>query len=483
MPESGRTESAYDAIARLVSEHTGWLFGPTRRDDAESGIRRAMSKASVADPVDYLELLTSRADALDALIAELTVGETYVLRDSTQFDFIRRVVLPGLQAVRGPEHVLRVWSAGCASGEEAYSLAIALDQCGMLGRAQIVGTDISRPSLARAAAGTYGPWSLRGVSDQVLARYFQSVAGRQVVDGRIKNAVSFRYLNLAQDVYPALMSGIWNMDLVVCRNVLIYFDRQTVTDVAARLFESLAPGGWLVAGATDPSLSELAALETVVTREGVFYRRGPHGSRWGQAPEVLPGEPAPAAPPSSAPVPVTCEPDATTTDASVARSSDAIARARDALAAGNYDAALQYAHAAVGPAADEVAIKASASRDGSEAAVALAARATKSHPLSPELQFLYALLLLDVGRLDEATRALKRVIYLDSSLALAHFVLGTVLRCRGHDAARRSFETAAALAGARAPDEVIRLGDGERAGQLAAAARMQAAIVAQERGA
>lgn len=483
MRESGWTDWAYEAIARLVAERTGLVFAASRRDDAESGMRRAMSKAIVADAAQYLAQLAAGGDVLDALIAELTVGETYVLRDSTQFEFIKRVVLPDLGAARGPGHQLRVWSAGCASGEEAYSLAIVLDQCGMLGRARIVGSDISRPALARAGEGSYGPWSLRGVSDQVLRDYFRPAAGRKVVDERIKSAVSFRYVNLADDAYPSVASGIWGMDLIVCRNVLIYFDRQTVKRVAERLLDSLAPGGWLIAGASDPSLSDLAAFETVVTRDGVFYRRGPQGHRLFRSPEPPRWEvPTPPAP---APLPPPPEPardaDASPPLPAAARSSDALTLARDALAAGDYDAALDHARSAAGPAADEVAVKACANRDGSEAAIEMAATAARRHALSPELHFLHALLLVDVSRLDDAAQALRRVIYLDPSLAIAHFVLGTVLRRRrGHDAARRAFETAAALAGARAADECVPLGDGERAGALATAARMHAAIVAEE---
>lgn len=490
MSESGWTDRAYEAIAHLVGARTGLVFASNRRDDAEAGIRRAMSKAALSDVGQYLALLEQGAAALDALIAELTVGETYFLREAAHFEFIRREVLPDLLKRRGPAHVLRVWSAGCASGEEAYSLAIVLDEAGVLQRAQVLGSDISRPALARAQEASYGPWSLRGVDDGIVRRYFLHVGGRQVLDQRIKKAVSFHYLNLAQDVYPSLASGTWGMDVILCRNVLIYFDRETVKHVAERLFRSLAPGGWLIAGPSDPPLSELAPFETVVTRDGVFYRHGREGHREfrstaspGWEPTVIPPDgrwPKQDEPPPGPPEPPS-DVAAAAPSPAIASPPDSLALAREALATGDYERALGLSRDEPGPESAEIAVRACANLDGTEAALELVATATKRYALSSELHFLHAVLLLDVGRLDDAAQALRRVLYLDQSLAMAHFVLGTLLSRRGEVAgARRAYGTAAELAGARSPDEPVPLGDGERAGRLALAARTQAELLHEE---
>ncbi|MEW5847810.1 MAG: CheR family methyltransferase [Myxococcota bacterium] len=440
------------------------------------GIRRAMARAAIESIDEYLGVVSSRTEALDGLVAELTVGETYFFREPAQFGFIRDEVLPGLVQQRGPCHVLQVWSAGCASGEEPYSLAILLEGAGLLRRAHVIGTDISRPALARAAAASYSPWSLRGVEESLVRRYFRPCGVHHVLDGTVKESVTFRYLNLAQDPYPPVASGA-GLDLILCRNVLIYLDRQTVARIAARLFDALAPGGWLVAGPSDPPLSELAPFETVVTRHGVFYRRGEAGRRIFAPVHSLRLEPT--SPSAGGPLPTDPPSRATSSlGASGPRAAsgpvsrgDLVSPGRDAEVEGEHGVAAASLRP-TDPEAAELAVRACANHVSVQAAAKEAAKAIRCHALSPSLHFLHAVLLQELGRLDEAVEALRRALYLDRSLAIVHFVLGTVLARRGEiQAARREFRTAADLASARPPGELVPLGDGERAGRLAHAAR------------
>jgi chemotaxis protein methyltransferase CheR len=196
------------------------------------------------------------------------------LRQPERFEFIRRHVLPEIQRRCGPDHVVRAWSAGCASGEEAYSLAILFKQEGLGDRSTILATDISRLALQCASEAAYGVSSLRGMPEEVIRRYFHRRGYREVLDERIRSQVTFRYSNLAARECMDDCGPVQGMDLILCRNVLIYFDRESVRQVARRLFDSLAEGGWLIAGASDPPLAEDAPFETVVTDRGVVYRRG-----------------------------------------------------------------------------------------------------------------------------------------------------------------------------------------------------------------
>jgi chemotaxis protein methyltransferase CheR len=483
---SGWTDAGYEAVARLVGERTGLTFATNRRDDVEAGIRRAMARAEAADPGRYLALVEGGAVAFDELVDELTIGETYFLREPSQIAFLRREVLPEILRRRGPAHAPRVWSAGCSSGEEPYSLAILLEERGLAGLGRVLGSDISRPALARARAAVYGPWSLRGVTDDFVRRYFrQNASGRFELDARIKAMASFGYLNLATDAYPSLASGVWGMDLVVCRNVLIYFDRASVKQVAARLFASLAPGGWLVTGPSDPPLADDAPFETVVTSEGVFYRRGEAGRRTVERRVMRPPEARAVEEASLAaiqrPIAAAPEPSGRAEPSSAVDPSE-LSLARQALADGDYDRALALLEGETSPQAAELAVRARANRDGAEAGSTLAATLARQHALSPSLHFLHAALLLDLGRVDEAAQALRRVLYLDRTLAMAHFVLGTLLSRRGErDAARRAYERAAELAAGRPPGELLPLGDGEHAGELTRAARAEAARLVEGR--
>ncbi len=473
-------DSAFSAVVRLVGAHTGLAFDARRFDDAVAGIRRVMTRAKLLDVEQYLERLQAQPVALDDLVAELTVGETYFFRERDQLDFVRSEIMAEVLARRGPDHVLRAWSAGCASGEEPYSLAIIADQLGLGERVRIVGSDISRPALARARAGRYRPWSLRGLEPALVASYFRASGRTLALDERITRRVAFVQLNLAHAAYPSLEHAIWGLDLVLCRNVLIYLDRPTIARVAARLFEALAPGGWLITGPSDPLLFDHAPFEMVKTPAGLLHRRpmmtaavslrpaqpfalpsaaAPVVERAGAAATLAAAEPA-AAPPAEQP---RAEP-------------DPLARARAALAAGDYDGAMRLTAEIGNAAAATVALRARANRDGAARALEPAAESVRRYPLSAELHFLHAVLLLELGSLAEATASMRRAVYLDRTLAMAHFVLGTLLARQGDRAgAQRAYRNAAELARSLPADTLLSLGDGERASGLAAAADAQLA--------
>jgi chemotaxis protein methyltransferase CheR len=456
---------AYEDVIRLLGERTGLSFSAARHESAEQGIRRAMSRAGVNDPTDYGALVVRDARALDDLVVELTVGETYFFRDAEQFEFIRRTVVPDLWRRLGPGHTVRAWSCGCASGEEAYSLAIVLREEGLADRCYLLGTDISRAALARCYGATYGNWSLRGPGAAAAKPYLMKQGNGFVVTERIRRAVTFEYLNLARDVYPSFAGGTWGMDLILCRNVLIYFDAQTVRGVARGLFESLAPGGWLLTAASDPPLGGEAPFEVVVTDVGVFYRR----------PDVTVQPPAP----SPEPLALSTEYSGLGTQYSALPASPPPEeQAHDAYARGDYARAADLAASLTpGLPAALLHVRALANLETSRAERACAAAAER-HPLAAELHHLHAVLLLELGRDEEAARAARRVTYLDRTLAVGHFTLGAILVRRGDRAgARRCYRNARDLSAARPAEEPLALSDGMPAGRLAEAASAQLAAL------
>jgi chemotaxis protein methyltransferase CheR len=469
------THAAFESVAELLRERTGLRFAPDRSDAAEVGMRRAMARAKISDPDEYRQLLQADAAALDDLVAELAVGETYFFREPQQFAFIRTTVLADVRRRRGPEPHFRTWSAGCASGEEAYSLAIVLEEEGFGDRAHVHATDMSRAALARARRAVYGAWSLRGEGAETARRHLRPDGSRFVLDESIRRRVSFEYLNLALDVYPSFATGTWGMDLILCRNVLIYFDPAAVAGVARRLFASLAPGGWLLTASSDPPLSGHAPYETVVTDAGVFYRRA-------EAVAFAPPAVAPAPPPVPPPAPPKATrrtvPTGPPRPEPVTPAPDPRAEAREALARGEYArAAALTGYLTADPEACALHVRALANLDPDAARQACADAAAR-HPLAAELHYLEAVLLVDAGRDEEAARAARRVLYVDRTLAAAHFTLGSILRRLGRPAgARRAYRNARDLCAARPADEVVPLSDGEHAGRLAEAAAAQLVVL------
>jgi chemotaxis protein methyltransferase CheR len=339
-------------------------------------------------------------------------------------ELVRREVLPALRARRGSQPA-RVWSAGCATGEEAYSLAILLAEEGLDKDALVLGTDLSPAALEKARAASYSDWSMRGVSGQFLHDYFRHVRGKRALVDRIRNMVRFERLNLVAPQEYATV-GATGMDLILCRNVLMYFDEETAGRIAARLYACLADGGVLLTSGADLLLGEYAPFDIQVTRVGLIYRRRP---------ATAVALPWPLAAPAPAAAKVAPQPG-------------------PALERGAFDQVLTIANGM-----------------GAFEAEVLAQSALRRQPLDAPLHYLRAALLVTLARDEDAEREAERALYLDPSLAVAHFLLGTILRKRGaRPAALRAFRNVRDLCAARPADEAVPAGAGERVGALRSAA-------------
>ena len=464
---------ALDAVIAFLARRTGLVFPENRLRPLASAVDEAIARTRAGGPEDLVRVLESSAPALDDLVADLTIAESYFFRGVEQFDLLRRTVLPEVVRARGPEHRLRVLSAGCAGGEEPYSLAILLEEEGLARRSRVVGTDISRRSLARAALATYGEWSLRGSAEAFRARYFRASGGRWRLVERIRERVELGYLNLAEDLYPSHVTGIAGFDVIFCRNALIYFSADAVAGVAARLFATLAEGGWLFTGASDPPLGAHAPFETVTTPAGILYRRGPRA-----ASPFEPLEPERFRPPAEAislrgPTPAP-SPTPTPTPTPAPGPGPGPAPACVPAPAPSRAPAPRAGAPAPAPAPDaadretDVArVRGLADRGLIPEALEAATAAAGRFPLSAEVQYLHAVLLSEAGRDREAADSLRRALYADGGLAVAALALGLALRRLGDVAgARRALGTARRLLAGRPADEVVPLSDGERAGRL-----------------
>ena len=264
------TEPEFGTIAALLTAEFGVAFPPARRVFAEAAIRRAQGLAHERNLAGYLQRPSTEPPLLRALIGEVTVGETYFFRDAVQFDMLRTIALPHIAQRRGGG-ALRVWSAGCSTGEEAYSLAILLEECGLAAGAFILATDVSNTSIEVAQRGAYGPWSFRHDVEDRRDRCFVRTGKRWTIAAAHRR-VEFMVHNLMHPA-PASIIAAGGFDLIVCRNVLLYFDRKTVERAAHLLADALAPGGWLIMSPTDPPLPNELGLEPVLTPAGIAFRR------------------------------------------------------------------------------------------------------------------------------------------------------------------------------------------------------------------
>lgn len=473
MSVGASASSGTDQVLRLLASRSGLVFRGLRREEVELCIGRAMRQLGLDSPRVYAERLERGEVALDPLIEQITVGETYFFRDAGQLDFIRDRILPELRKTRGPEHTLRVWSAGCASGEEPYSLAILLEEEGLIERSRLLATDISNAALTRAREARYRSWSFRGCDSAFRDRYFHQSGPEYVLDQRLRRRVSFEALNLALDHYPSTLNGTFGMDLILLRNVLIYFDPEIVREVAGRMFESLSEGGWLIVGASDPLLAGQAPFETVVTEMGIFYqrRRGAESSvnpvpdRWLLAGAQRPVHPIPDdenAPLTGHRPPTTAPKEQRTVEETP------LERARRALECGEYPLVIELTRGLIEDAdAAALHLRALANMATPKEAEEAAAATAKRHPLSAEIHFIQASLLISGGRDQEAAVVLRRVLYLDNSLAIAHFLLGVILQRGGSMVeARRAYSSARRQSLGRPAEQAVPFGEGETYSRL-----------------
>lgn len=408
-------------IAATVTERTGLVFAPHRCASLEQAVRTVMREQALADLAEFQRRLSSGLLPWHALIDHITVGESYFFRDRPHFEFLCRRVLPELVERCGAAHRLRVWSAGCASGEEAYSLAITLEEEAALEGAFVLGSDLCQAALARARRARYRKWSMRETEPHLLRKYFRRSGDEFELCRRIVDAVVFEELNLASGAYPSPLSGAVAIDFILCRNVLIYLSPTAIGTVSRRLFQCLAPGGYLLTGPSDPLLND-AGFEISPISSGIAYRR-PVTARPAIR-LVQPAEPnstrllTAGADPQEGPCPASAVPERNQS------STDPVS-----------DPATPEPELLRG-------LRARCNAGVSDAVEAECLQARLRYPLCPELHYLHALTL--IGRSTaEAIAALRRALYLDPSLAIVHFSLGAVLSACGDRAgAARAYRNA-----------------------------------------
>jgi chemotaxis protein methyltransferase CheR len=336
---------------------------------------------------------------------------------------------------------------------------------------------------------------MRGVSEAIVSRYFERQGKQFLMQSDIRKEVEFRVLNLASPDYPSLSSGIEQMDVIFCRNVLIYFDLATIAKIAAQLIASLAPGGWLFLGASDPSIAEFVPCEVVLTGAGLAYR--PPGTTSG-ARSSLPDlsawadretmrfdstaldEPAVAEPIfeiSTAPEGIVVGPsDEQTTVHRITEADDSY---ETAYARADYEAAARLARESIdrgddGEDAWIALVRSIANRGDLKAASDACASALDHHRMSVELTHLHAVLLAEAGRYGDAAIAAKQALYLAPHYTIAHLALGDALSRTGDiPNARKAFRNAETQLQGLAPDMPVPGGDGAEAAQLLRIARFR----------
>ena len=269
------SEEQFRLLRDLIHGHCGIFF----RDDTKYLLERrlaprlqALGLATFAEYHRFLRYDPGRAAELDEALDVITTNETYFYREPLQLGAFSREILPDLARTLAPLRRLRILSAGCSTGEEPYTLAVLVRESGLFEGwdVEIVGADISRRCLDAARAGAYGEHAFRSAEAEHMRRWFRMRGGKWVVDDAVRRMVRFGRENLLE---PGALSSVRRVDVIFCRNVMIYFDLAARRRVLARFHEKLRDGGWLLLGHSESLLNLTADFEIVHLETDLVYRK------------------------------------------------------------------------------------------------------------------------------------------------------------------------------------------------------------------
>jgi chemotaxis protein methyltransferase CheR len=265
------TPQDYDYLRKLLKQRSGLVLSAEKQYLAESRllpVARKHKLNGLGELVRKLKVVGHSPLSVEVVEA-MTTNETFFFRDKAPFENFRDTVLPALMAARAREKRLRIWCTAAATGQEPYSLAMILDElsASLVGwRVDILATDISGEVLQKAKAGIYSQFEVqRGLPIAHLLKYFTQVGELWQIAPALRSMVQFRPINLLNDFTP-----LGTFDVVFCRNVLIYFDQETKTDVLDRLAGQVPSDGYLVLGAAETVVGLTDAYKPVPGRRGLY---------------------------------------------------------------------------------------------------------------------------------------------------------------------------------------------------------------------
>jgi len=395
---------------------------------------------------------------MERLIAGVTIGESYFFRDQNQITWLRDFWLPQIIAQRRKQgdKSLRIWSAGCSNGQELYTLAMLLaealpdlDEWNI----PLLGTDINADVLSTALCGQYSSWSFRATPDSVRDRYFSSQESSYTINEALRRIPYFTFLNLADDEYPSMLTQTNAMDLILCRNVFIYFDKAVVDRVMVKFAQCLLPGGVLMLGASDLIASGMDSLRLVQHENIFYYHNSGTGLRSDRIPEV-------AIQAKKAPLPVIrSKPIAIQHPVAVEQvQPETTATLYKMLHDGRWLDALNLVEIIIKQQGKTAALlqhkaKVMANLGELKTAKGLCDESVVLDPLDKHIYFLRAMVLLEMGDDNAVEVDLRKTIYLDAQFVEAHFQLGILLIRNAKAAAgKRALRNALKLAKSAPPE-------------------------------
>jgi chemotaxis protein methyltransferase CheR len=449
------------SLMQLINQRLGIVIHKHQVPELHKTILEACHKFNCT-PETYMQILSNcsfDSPVLMHLVSGITIGETYFFRDSHQMKLLQEILLPQIIAKKRKqgELSLRIWSAGCATGEEIYTVMMMIHE--MLSdrrrwTLQLIGTDINTVSLQKAMIGNYTQWSMRTIPAHYKHKFFTEEDNHYQISDDIRKDVSFSYLNLNDDYYPSIANGTNAQDLILCCNVLIYFDNFHIEQLMKKLSTSLVTGGYLILGASDPVVLEGTNLVSH-HHHGIYFSQATEAKK--TAPKLI-AEDKKLTPIKQAinkkihaaipPIKKTT----VTVDSSLISKLLNDSRWHDALDNINsYDIKELKSVFLLNAKATALANLGKLEQAAECCQDALVFDATNKHTY-----FINAVILLELNQLEEAEALLRKTLFLDHQFVEAHFQLGLLLlRNKKYEAGIKSLQNALDIAKNKNPTELV----------------------------
>ncbi len=403
-------------VADLIQRQLGLIYNGDKLSDLERRLNHVLKEI----PKEELDLTISRLlagefEQIPNLIPQLTIPETYFLRNIRLFKALKSNILPEIINRKKFSHQLNIWSAGCSSGEEPYSVSILLTE--LLGekidqwQINLIATDLNEKILQKARRAVYSEWSFRGVPPDFKARYFVPLHnGLYQLKNEIKKNVTFFQHNLIEGAYPPVAS-IRNFDIILCRNVLIYMSRSTVQNILEKFYRILDDDGYLITGPSEFPTLKNRKFSPVMLEGTIFYQKSTQRIRTQpplrkeSAKKRLLTRPKPK--PAVKPRPIIPK-EKSHFPLEIAKSDEKREKEKKT-------------------AADELSmIRKLADKGRLDEALELCERYVKRRPMDKNGHYLLGTVLMEKGDFPKAETAFRRTIYFDPNFVMAHFALANI---------------------------------------------------------
>ena len=469
---------SYLKIKQYINENTGIVYYRDKDKDLSHKIEKRMQALGIGNYDAYWDLLLdgkSGAKEFDQLVNTLTIGETYFFRDKAVFKGLSEYIIPQVVEKNRQTRSIRIWSAGCATGEETYSLSILLKRefANLLSGwdVMILGTDINRGSIAQAIEGRYSEWSFRETPEAIKHSCFIPVGKTWQLKPEYKIGTNFEYHNLVKNPFPSLVQNLVAFDIILNRNVIIYFDEHTTVKLIGQFESSLVESGWFIVGHADHNIKHYSGFKAVSFPGAYFYQKKteaersekPNIDRWYQAPVVPSMVPRAAA---VTPAPTVSQPLYTPYPAHTAPTTPT-----------PHTSQVKHPPQPLSPRPTAAKVKIDdseikqlcglANRGEWYPALTFSRQLLEKDNLEPTIYFLQALIREQMGQVQEAEQLLRKVLYLDRNFVPGHYHLGLLLQKKQNlKAAKKSFENARSLLDKYEPGFIFEIADHISAAQL-----------------